>query len=94
MYAGKIVEEAPVADLYAEPKHPYTLALLRSVPRLDRKEKAMLDTISGQPPDLVCPPPGCRFAPRCRFAQAQCREEAPPLRSLGDGRFAACFIDI
>jgi len=94
MYAGRIVEEAPVADLYKRPLHPYTLGLLGSVPRLDQEEKESLDTIPGQPPDLVNPPPGCRFSPRCRFAKDRCRSEIPPLRPVGPGRFTACFFEI
>jgi len=93
MYAGKIVEDAPAAELYAEPAHPYTAGLLRSTPRLD----VVLDrlvAIDGAPPDLRRPPKGCGFAPRCPHCVAHCREETPGLElfttSAGDRR-VACF---
>ena len=94
MYAGKVVEEAPVDDLFADPRHPYTLALLRSVPRLDAELGRPLEPIEGLPPKLMTEPTGCAFAPRCRFVQPRCREEVPPLEPDADGRVRACFVPI
>ncbi len=91
MYAGKIVEQGPAAALYRAPRHPYTLGLLRSVPRLDEPRRARLDPIDGQPPDLARLPPGCAFWPRCPFVLDRCGEEAPPLAQVEDGRFSACW---
>src|ERR1700751_3383234 len=82
MYAGRIVESGPAAALYHEPRHPYTMALLRSVPRLDRPRRARLDPVDGQPPDLTRLARGCAFRPRCRFAVDACAE-APPLVAAG-----------
>jgi oligopeptide transport system ATP-binding protein len=75
MYAGKVIEESPTEELFANPRHPYTLGLLASVPRLDEKRQAELKTIEGAPPDLLHPPTGCRFMPRCYFARNVCRTE-------------------
>src|SRR5438128_9521390 len=92
MYAGRIVERGTARQLYATPRHPYTLGLLHSVPRLDAPRRARLDPIEGQPPDLTRLPPGCAFAPRCAFRVARCVEERPPLRPVGpDGQLAACW---
>jgi oligopeptide/dipeptide ABC transporter ATP-binding protein len=92
MYAGRIVERATAAALYAEPRHPYTLGLLRSVPRLDEPRRARLDPIEGQPPDLARLPPGCSFAPRCAFRVERCLVERPLLRPVGGNRHvAACW---
>ncbi len=90
MYAGKIVETASVKELFNNPKHPYTIALLNSVPRLDRKTER-LASIEGQPPALLNLPPGCRFAPRCSVAFDRCREEEPPSMPVGDKHEAACW---
>jgi oligopeptide/dipeptide ABC transporter ATP-binding protein len=79
MYAGQVVEKAPTATLFRSMKMPYTEALLRSIPKLDQPSHSRLSAIPGRPPDLVSPPPGCRFAPRCPYAQDKCREEMPPL---------------
>jgi oligopeptide/dipeptide ABC transporter ATP-binding protein len=79
MYAGKIVEQAPTAELFAAMRMPYTEALLRSIPKLDDPSHAPLITIGGRPPALTAPPPGCRFAPRCPYAQRRCHEQEPPL---------------
>ncbi len=79
MYAGQIVEHAPTVDLFANMKMPYTEALLASIPRLDQPSHTRLSAITGRPPDLISPPPGCRFAPRCQYAQDKCHAEEPPL---------------
>ena len=92
MYAGRIVEQASAAELYANPRHPYTLGLLRSVPRLDEPRRARLDPIEGQPPDLTRLPPGCAFAPRCAYRVERCGEAAPPLQSLAAGHASACWL--
>ncbi|MCX7962742.1 MAG: ABC transporter ATP-binding protein, partial [Burkholderiales bacterium] len=94
MYAGKVVEEAPVHALFAAPRHPYTQGLIRSIPRLDSaaRGRARLEAIPGTVPSLVDPPPGCRFAPRCRYASADCRAEAPALREIGPGHRVACLL--
>jgi oligopeptide transport system ATP-binding protein len=92
MYAGRIVESGPAADVYHDPRHPYTIALLRSVPRLDRPRQARLDPVDGQPPDLTRLDGGCAFRPRCRFAVAACAEARPPLEAAGAaGHLSACF---
>ncbi|MDW8312624.1 MAG: ABC transporter ATP-binding protein [Burkholderiales bacterium] len=92
MYAGQVVEEAPVAALFASPRHPYTRGLIRSIPRLDRaaQHKSRLESIPGTVPKLIAPPPGCRFAPRCRYATPGCREVDPPLREVASGHRVAC----
>jgi peptide/nickel transport system ATP-binding protein len=94
MYAGKVVEEAPVDRLFSAPRHPYTQGLIRSIPRLDlaAKRKTRLEAIAGVVPSLVDPPQGCRFAPRCRFARAACIEAPPPLRKVGPGHKVACIL--
>ena len=94
MYAGKVVEEAPVRQLFGRPRHPYTRGLIRSMPRIDRAatRKTRLEAIAGVVPNLLDPPPGCRFAPRCRFAAAVCREAAPPLREIEAGHRVACVL--
>jgi oligopeptide/dipeptide ABC transporter ATP-binding protein len=92
MYAGRIVESGTAAAVYHNPRHPYTIALLRSVPRLDRPRQARLDPIEGQPPDLTRLDRGCSFRPRCRFAIAKCAEARPPLAPAGaPGQLSACF---
>jgi oligopeptide/dipeptide ABC transporter ATP-binding protein len=92
MYAGRIIERASAAELYANPRHAYTLGLLRSVPRLDEPRRERLDPIEGQPPDLARLPAGCAFAPRCSFRVARCDAEAPALVPVGDGgHVAACW---
>ena len=92
MYAGRIVESGPAAAIYHNPHHPYTMALLKSVPRLDRPRQARLDPIEGQPPDLTRLDKGCSFRPRCRFAVEACALSAPSLEPVGaPGQFAACF---
>jgi oligopeptide/dipeptide ABC transporter ATP-binding protein len=90
MYAGRIIEQASAAELYANPRHPYTLGLLRSVPRLDEPRRARLDPIDGQPPDLSRLPAGCAFSPRCAFRVERC-VEAPPLARVGSAHTSACW---
>jgi oligopeptide/dipeptide ABC transporter ATP-binding protein len=91
MYAGRVMEEAPTSRLFAKPAHPYTQALLRSIPHLEDNKTQRLNPIKGQPPDLVNLPPGCPFAPRCVKAQARCLVETPLLETVADEQRAACF---
>ncbi|PZC45398.1 MAG: oligopeptide transport system ATP-binding protein [Chloroflexi bacterium] len=90
MYGGRIVEMGPADEIYHAPQHAYTLGLLESVPRLDEREGRLLP-IEGSPPDLTNLPPGCSFAPRCRFATDQCREERPDLIEVTEGHKVACW---
>jgi oligopeptide/dipeptide ABC transporter ATP-binding protein len=90
MYAGRIIEQASAAELYANPRHPYTLGLLRSVPRLDEPRRARLDPIEGQPPDLTRLPSGCAFAPRCVYRVERCGE-VPALDAVGPDHVSACW---
>jgi oligopeptide/dipeptide ABC transporter ATP-binding protein len=90
MYAGEVVEFGPVETVFREPRHPYTLGLLRSVPDFDAVRDE-LTSIPGSPPDLAAPPSGCRFHPRCDFVQSDCVEGEFPLRLLGEGRSTACI---
>jgi oligopeptide transport system ATP-binding protein len=94
MYAGKLAETARAGELYANPRHPYTLGLLKSVPRLDEQLKEKLDPIEGMPPDMLNVPPGCPFRPRCRFAVDKCATELPPLFEVGDQHLTACWVDV
>jgi peptide/nickel transport system ATP-binding protein len=91
MYAGKVVEEAPVGELFRAPRHPYTQGLIRSIPRIDlaATRKQRLEAIPGVVPSLLEPGPGCRFAPRCAHARDECRA-TPPLREIGAGHKVAC----
>jgi oligopeptide transport system ATP-binding protein len=91
MYAGRVVETASAIELYHEPTHPYTLGLLKSVPRLDEIRKAKLDPIEGMPPDLIHMDDGCSFRPRCRFAVERCKTEKPPLLAVADAHSSACW---
>jgi oligopeptide transport system ATP-binding protein len=92
MYAGKVVEEAPVYDIYARPAHPYTKALLESIPRLDMKGQE-LNVIRGLPPTLTAIPPGCPFNPRCGYVRDVCREDPPPpAYTVAPGRTARCHF--
>ena len=94
MYAGKVVEEAPVKDLFKEPLHPYTQGLLRSIPRIDlaATKKQRLEAIPGVVPSLIDVPPGCRFTPRCPFAKAVCSEKDPVLKEVKPGHKVACWL--
>jgi oligopeptide/dipeptide ABC transporter ATP-binding protein len=92
MYAGRIIERSTARELYAHPRHPYTLGLLRSVPRLDEPRRARLAPIDGQPPDLTRLPPGCAFAPRCAFRVERCAHDVPPLEPVGGiSHVSACW---
>ena len=92
MYAGRIVEEAPVADLYARPRHPYTVGLLTSIPRLDEvDDNKRLAEIPGMVPSLKEAIAGCVFAPRCAYATARCQQEYPPLAEKSPGHSVACW---
>jgi len=95
MYAGKVVEEAPVGELFAHPRHPYTQGLIRSIPRIDlaATHKMRLEAIAGTVPKLVAPPEGCRFAPRCKYAMAACTSATPPLRTVAPGHKVACILE-
>jgi oligopeptide/dipeptide ABC transporter ATP-binding protein len=92
MYAGKIIERGNAQEIYRDPRHPYTLGLLNSVPRLDLPRTAKLDPIEGQPPDLVNIPMGCSFRERCRYSIDQCAEEAPELEHITGGHSSACYV--
>jgi len=90
MYAGEIVERAPVAALFEAPQHPYTVGLLASIPRLDRRV-GKLATIEGSLPNMTTPPKGCRFAPRCPFASEVCVAAPPPIVDVGPGHWSRCI---
>lgn len=98
MYAGYIIESASCKDVYSDPRHPYTLGLLGSIPRLDEKRKEKLTPIEGLPPDLIGMGPGCPFVPRCRFHKElklqRCLEEMPPLEPVAPGHKIACWVDV
>ena len=91
MYAGKIVESGVASDIYHRPVHPYTLGLLRSIPRMDRPRGERLIPIDGQPPDLTREIEGCAYRPRCSFAVERCVRETPPLEAVASGHTSACF---
>ena len=94
MYAGTLVETAPTKALFRNPKHPYTLGLMRSVPRTDGAVTERLQAIEGFPPDLIDMPEACPFAPRCPFVMARCWDQRPQLREVGEGHRTACFADL
>ena len=94
MYAGLAVEEAPVKEVYGDPRHPYTLGLLGSLPRLDEVREEKLRSIEGLPPDLIDLPPGCPFEPRCVYAVEKCRVERPELEPVGPRHRIACWVDV
>src|SRR5207247_2139800 len=92
MYAGHVVESAPVKQIFETPAHPYTVGLLKSIPRLDESRDIRLTPIAGQPPDLAKEIVGCPYAPRCPKVQSRCRVERPELMPVGRGdQLAACF---
>jgi oligopeptide transport system ATP-binding protein len=92
MYSGVIVERGKCADIFYRPRHPYTWALIRSVPRLDLENKQKLASIPGTPPDLLNPPVGCPFATRCQYCMEICKEEMPERTDFGDGHTASCWL--
>jgi peptide/nickel transport system ATP-binding protein len=93
MYAGRVVEEGPVDQIFRSPQHPYTWSLLRSVPRVDEARKDRLVSIKGLPPDLSHPPPGCKFHPRCPFVIDKCRVDPEPvLGEVGPEQIARCWV--
>ena len=95
MYAGQVVEKAPTRTLFAEMRHPYTQALVRSIPKLNDPSHTRLITIGGRPPNLIAPPTGCRFSPRCPYVQDKCRTEEPPLISASTpGHEFRCFFPV
>ena len=94
MYAGRVVESGSAQDIYANPRHPYTLGLMASIPRLDQDAVDRLTPIDGQPPDLAALPRGCAFEPRCRYAMDRCREERPTLAHEGGRHYRACFANV
>jgi oligopeptide transport system ATP-binding protein len=94
MYAGFVMEEATVDELYENPRHPYTLALLDALPRIDRRRDKRLNSIPGAPPNLLVEPKGCPFAARCEFVFDRCHAEMPPLVSVGANHQAACWLDV
>ncbi len=91
MYAARLAEQGSAAGIFAQPLHPYTAGLMRSVPRLDKPRGRKLETIEGLPPDLFDPPPGCRFAPRCAAKIDWCEREVPPLAQVAAHRYSACL---
>jgi len=94
MYAGYIVERTEVHEYYAHPQHPYSLGLLRSLPRLDARKRQKLTPIDGLPPDLIGMPPGCPFYPRCSYHIQRCLEENPQLKEARPGHEVACWVDV
>ena len=91
MYAGKIIERGESAEIYSNPRHPYTVGLLKSVPRLDLPRRTRLDPIEGQPPDLIDVPTGCSFRARCKWAVDKCATDEPGLEVVAEGHYSACW---
>jgi oligopeptide/dipeptide ABC transporter ATP-binding protein len=91
MYAGSVVESAPVSDLFSSPLHPYAKGLLESIPRIDRKRR-LLPIIQGNVPSMTSPPSGCRFHPRCPHAMPRCKIKKPMLKEAQPGHFVSCFL--
>ncbi len=94
MYAGYVVESASAGELFKDPRHPYTLGLLRSIPKINENRKEKLIPIEGLPPDLIDMPPGCPFAPRCPYKVDQSLEANPPLEPVKRGHYIACWVDV
>jgi oligopeptide transport system ATP-binding protein len=92
MYAGHIVETATTEEIFANPRHPYTVGLMKSIPRLDAQKKEKLQPIRGLPPDLIDLPDMCPFVPRCNYAREQCERKNPPLMEVSPGHFSACWF--
>jgi peptide/nickel transport system ATP-binding protein len=94
MYAGRVVESAPTGALFAETRHPYTVDLMRSIPRIEDPPGKRLQAIGGRPPDLAAPPPGCRYAPRCRLAQPECLESEPAPVAVDGDHWHRCHFPV
>ena len=94
MYAGKMVEQGPVDDIFYSPGHPYTEGLLRSMPRVDADSHERLIPIEGTPVDMLNPPEGCPFAPRCPYAMKVCLQKMPPYVELGEDHRSACWLRV
>ncbi len=92
MYLGRVVESAPIADIFDAPNHPYTVALLNEAPRLDQRRR-VFEPVKGEIPSPIDPPPGCHFHPRCPHAHARCSAERPVLREIAPGRLSACHLN-
>jgi len=92
MYGGMMMEKGTINDIFYAPQHPYTRGLLKSIPRMDSGAKERLKPIAGSPPDLLAPPPGCPFSPRCPHAMQICTEEAPPMYSVSETSHSACWL--
>ncbi|MGB3328348.1 MAG: ABC transporter ATP-binding protein [Thermomicrobiales bacterium] len=92
MYAGHIVETASTTEIFANPRHPYTVGLMKSIPRLDAREKEKLQPIRGLPPDLIDLPDMCPFVPRCNYAREKCEQKNPPLQEVSPGHLSACWF--
>ena len=95
MYAGNVVEKSSTKELFADMQHPYTEALFRSIPKTSERSHTRLTAIAGRPPDLIAPPSGCSFSPRCPYVQQKCREEKPPLIPVNNGsHLSACWFPV
>jgi len=92
MYAGKILEEGSADEIYGQPSHPYTLGLMAAVPRVDQEREKPLAPIPGSPPDMLSPPSGCPFFPRCAYARNVCADEMPPEYTVGENHKARCYM--
>jgi len=92
MYAGHIVETGSTEEIFANPRHPYTVGLMKSIPRLDATRKEKLEPIRGMPPDLIDLPDMCPFVPRCNYAREKCEQKFPPLFEVAPGHFSACWF--
>ena len=92
MYGGLIMEEAPIDDLFERPMHPYSMGLMQSVPGIARDKSTRLKPIGGSPPDMIKPPPGCPFAPRCPYARLICQDQVPPYTTFGEHRRSMCWL--
>ena len=92
MYGGLIMEEANIFDIFKAPKHPYTMGLLASIPDMNQDKSKRLQPIPGSPPDMIHPPKGCPFAPRCRYAMRICADEMPPYVQTGPDRRSMCWL--
>jgi oligopeptide transport system ATP-binding protein len=92
MYAGSIVETATTEEIFANPRHPYTVGLMKSIPRLDARERERLEPIRGLPPDLIDLPDICPFVPRCDYAREKCEQKRPPLLEVAPGHMSACWF--